>query len=147
MNRITRVRVLLVEDNPDHAEFAERALARNGDAAVTWVKNGEDAIAFLCHEGTWAAYQGPLPSLIVLDLSLPKLDGHGVLQRVKHDDRLRQIPVVVLSTSSNANDIASSYRLGANSYVVKSGDFGRLEAIRDYWFDVNVGCGQQLAEA
>jgi len=146
MSRIARVRVLLVEDNPDHAEFAERALAHHGDAAVTWVKNGEDAMAFLCREGVWASYQGPLPSLIVLDLSLPRLNGHGVLQRVKHDDRLRQIPVIVLSTSSNPNDIASSYALGANSYVVKSGDCGRLKAIRDYWFDVNVGCGQPLAE-
>ena len=126
--------ILLVEDNPDHAEFALRALKKSDVATqVIWAKDGEEAVEILG--------QAPFPDLILLDVNLPKLSGHEVLRRVRADDSLRGIPVVMLSTSTSTEDVAASYAAGANSYVSKKGPFKALieqvTAIRDYWFVVS----------
>ena len=134
--------ILLVEDNPDHAELTRRALNKGGGHNVTWVKDGQEALDFLRREGAWASFTGPMPSVILLDIGLPKVGGHDVLRIIKRDDRVRYIPVIMLSTSGDPDDIARCYDLGANSYVVKALDFSdfiaRVKAIKDYWVNTNV---------
>lgn len=145
MNPGVSMDILLVEDNPDHAELTRRAL-RNGSAhKVEWVKDGQEALDFLHRRGAWATYSGGPPSVILLDIGLPKLNGHEVLRSVKSDERLRCIPVIMLSTSADPGDVARSYQAGANSYVIKALDFadftGRVKAIKDYWANTNVSPG------
>ena|SRR2546425_1553095 len=129
--------ILLVEDNPDHAEFAMKAL-RKGDIPtdVVWAKDGQEALDML------RGNQGPArPDLILLDIHLPKLNGHEVLRRVKDDDALRTIPVVMMSTSDRAEDVATSYNARANSYVTKPVGFKQLvdqvQSVKDYWLRTN----------
>jgi CheY-like chemotaxis protein len=134
--------ILLVEDNPDHAEMTRRALAKGGDHNVTWVKDGQEALDFLRREGGWAEYKGESPSVILLDIGLPKVGGRDVLKTIKADERLRYIPVIMLTTSGDPQDVASCYNLGANSYVTKALEFTdfveRVKAIKDYWINTNV---------
>lgn len=132
--------ILLVEDNDeDHVAF-ERALA---DAEVQRplhrCKNGDEALAYLARCDQPGARHSPaLPALIVLDLNLPGSDGREVLGRLKQDPRLRAIPVVIVTTSSNPRDVYACYDRGANSYMVKSIDFVRFQRdvifMIDYWF-------------
>ena len=131
--------VLLVEDNPDHAVFALKALRADAPAAkVVWAKDGEEALAFLGH-GPQAA--GVAPQLILLDIHLPKVDGREVLRRVKGDERLRAIPVIMLTTSDRPEDLEESYSAGANSYVAKpvsGGDFvNHVKSLKEYWLVTN----------
>jgi|RhiMetdeSRZDD1v2_1073273.scaffolds.fasta_scaffold341417_2 two-component system response regulator len=134
--------ILLVEDNPDHAELTRRALAKGGDHNVTWVKDGQEALDFLRREGGWADYKGDAPSVILLDIGLPKIGGRDVLRAIKQDERLRYIPVIMLTTSGDPDDVAHCYDLGANSYVMKALDFSdfmaRVKAIKEYWVNTNV---------
>jgi two-component system response regulator len=134
--------ILLVEDNLDHAELTRRALNKGGSNNVVWVKDGQEAVDFLRREGAWASYKGAMPSVILLDIGLPKLNGHDVLRVIKRDESLRYIPVIMLTTSADADDVARCYSLGANSYVVKALSFGdfvaRVKAIKDYWVNTNV---------
>lgn len=134
--------ILLVEDNPDHAELTRRALSKDGNHNVTWVKDGQEALDFLAREGAWAGRKGPSPSVILLDIGLPKVGGRDVLRAIKQNDRVRFIPVIMLTTSGDPEDVARCYDLGANSYVVKSLDFNdfiaRVKAIKDYWVHTNV---------
>jgi CheY-like chemotaxis protein len=126
--------VLLVEDNPDHAEFALKALKKDGVATqVIWAKDGQEALDVL--------ERGVLPELILLDIHLPKVNGHEVLRRVKANERLRSIPVVMLTTSESREDVAASYAAGANSYVAKQSGFKALvdqvKAVKDYWLTIS----------
>jgi DNA-binding response OmpR family regulator len=134
--------ILLVEDNPDHAELTRRALSKGERNNVVWVKDGQEALDFLRREGAWASYIGASPSVILLDIGLPKVGGHDVLKTIKHDERLRYIPVIMLSTSGDPDDVARCYDLGANSYVVKALNFSefiaRVKSIKDYWVNTNV---------
>jgi two-component system response regulator len=134
--------ILLVEDNPDHAELTRRALNKGGGNNIVWVKDGQEALDFLRRTGSWASYKGAMPSVILLDIGLPKLGGHYVLRTIKHDEKLRYIPVIMLTTSGDPDDVSRCYSLGANSYVVKALDFGdflaRVRAIKDYWVNTNV---------
>ena len=126
--------ILLVEDNPDHAELTRRALHKEGGHTITWVKDGQEALDFL--------ETGATPGMIVLDIGLPKVGGHDVLKAIKRDDRVRYIPVIMLTTSGDPDDVARCYELGANSYVVKALDFadfsGHVKAIKEYWLTTNV---------
>jgi CheY-like chemotaxis protein len=131
--------VLLVEDNPDHAVFALKALRNDAPTAkVVWAKDGEEALAFLGH-GPQAAQ--PAPQLILLDIHLPKVDGREVLRRVKGDERLRSIPVIMLTTSDRPEDLEESYSADANSYVAKpdsGGDFVQhVKSLKEYWLVTN----------
>jgi CheY-like chemotaxis protein len=134
--------MLLVEDNPDHAELTRRALCKGEQNNVVWVKDGQEALDFLRREGAWASYTGAMPSVILLDIGLPKIGGHDVLKAIKHDERLRYIPVIMLSTSGDHDDVERCYNLGANSYVVKALNFSdfvaRVKMIKDYWINTNV---------
>ncbi len=142
MKPAAAMEILLVEDNVDHAELTRRALRNGGGHRVVWVKDGQEALDFLHRQGPWASYTGGSPSVILLDIGLPKVGGHEVLRSVKSDERLRCIPVIMLSTSGDPDDVARSYHGGANSYVIKALDFndfvGRVKAIKDYWVNTNV---------
>jgi len=138
------ITVLLVEDNADHAELTLRAF-RNGRMlnAVHWVKDGEEALDFLYRRGRYAPpADAPRPGLILLDVQLPKLDGYAVLRRVKGDESLRAIPLVMLTTSGDSVEIAASYAAGANGFVTKPVSFAEfVECVRTiqlYWVLTNV---------
>jgi two-component system response regulator len=135
--------ILLVEDNPDDAKLTLRAFKRNNMLnPIVVVRDGVEALDFLFARGAHAERGGkPLPTLIVLDLKLPKLDGLGVLKAIRGDERTKLIPVVILTSSKEEQDLIHSYSLGANSYVRKPVDFAEfLEAVRVlgiYWLMMN----------
>jgi CheY-like chemotaxis protein len=131
------VELLLIEDNPYDAELTMRALRGHKIAnRIQWVKDGAEALDVL-----FLPSAAPAPRLILLDLKLPKVDGHEVLARIKADPRTRTIPVIVLTSSAEEIDVVRSYDLGVNSYVVKPvafesfADVVRLLGI--YWLLVN----------
>jgi len=138
----TDVDVLLVEDNPNDAELTMRALrASVRGERFLHVEDGVKALGMLFAEGDAPARLAKPPRMILLDLKLPKLDGLEVLRRVKQDERTRSIPVVVLTSSREERDILESYRLGANSYLVKPVGFEEyIAAIKEacrYWLVLN----------
>ena len=135
--------ILLVEDNTDHAALTMRAL-RDGNMLneIFWVKDGQQAIDFLERTGRYAApAPAPRPGLILLDIRLPKLDGHEVLRHIKSHPVLRSIPVVMLTTSERDDEINACYEAGVNSYVskpVKFADFVQtIKSLKLYWTMVN----------
>ena len=135
--------LLLVEDNPDDAKLTLRAFKRNNMLnSIAVARDGVEALDFLFARGAYAERaRKPLPTLIVLDLKLPRLDGLGVLKAVRSDERTRLIPVVILTSSKEEQDLVQSYSLGANSYVRKPVDFAEFsEAARllgVYWLMTN----------
>lgn len=138
MNPIS-IEILLVEDNPGDVRLTEEAL-KEGKVVnrVNVVQDGVEALAYLRKEGEYASAE--TPDLILLDLNLPKKDGREVLAEVKEDPDLRMIPVVVLTTSRDEQDILKSYDLHANCYITKPVDFeqfiGVVRAIEDFWLSV-----------
>jgi CheY-like chemotaxis protein len=143
MNNQNEVEILLVEDNPSDAELALRALQKHHLANnVVVVTDGEEALDFVFARGAFSARKVENgPKVILLDLKLPKVDGLEVLRAIKGDPRTKVIPVVVLTSSKEENDIVESYRLGVNSYIVKPVDFDKfVEAVKNlglYWLLLN----------
>lgn len=135
--------ILLVEDNESDVDLTRRAFARNRIAnELKVVNDGQAALDFLFGEGTHAGREpGAPPALILLDLKLPKLDGIEVLSRLRADPRTRRVPVVILTSSKEQDDLAAGYDGGANSYIRKPVDFHAfVEAIRQiglYWLVLN----------
>jgi two-component system, response regulator len=135
--------ILLVEDNPDDEELTLLSLRKNNLAhEIVVVRDGVEAIDFLFGNGQYASRDVThVPTVILLDLKLPKLDGLGVLKRLRADPRTRTLPVVVLTSSSQDADVIASYNLGANSYVRKPVEFGAfVEAVSSlglYWVLLN----------
>ncbi len=135
--------ILLVEDNPDDEALAIRALKRHhisNDIVVA--RDGVEALDYLFGRGIHAARDISIkPTVVLLDLKLPRVDGLEVLRQLRADDRTRLLPVVVLTTSSEEQDMLSSYSLGCNSYIRKPVDFVQFsEAIRQlgmYWLLIN----------
>ena len=118
--------ILLVEDNPADALLAKEALLDNNiPCNLHIVNNGEDALHFLYQEGEYE--EVPLPDLILLDLNLPRKGGLAVLAEIKANQRLRRIPVIVLTTSDNPDDILRAYDLQASSYITKPSDLDGLD--------------------
>jgi len=133
------VEILLVEDNPSHAEMTVRALRRhNISNHIRVAGDGAEACELLFADGRAS---GGIPRVILLDLKLPKIDGMEVLRRIKADPRTRKIPVVVLTSSSEDDDLHACYELGVNSYIVKPVDFQQFtDAVRSlglYWVLLN----------
>ncbi|HEB73084.1 MAG TPA: response regulator [Nitrospirae bacterium] len=135
--------ILLVEDNPDDEALTLRALKKNNIAnEVVVAHDGEEALDYLFATG---AYQGRdtgvMPTVILLDLKLPRVDGLEVLRRLRSDERTKLLPVVILTSSDEEQDMIKSYNLGANSYVRKPVQFTRFsEAVRQlglYWLLLN----------
>ena len=135
--------ILLVEDNPDDELLTLRAIHRNRVTnPVIVARDGVEALDFLFARGKYETRSPKdLPAIILLDLKLPKLDGLEVLRRLRHDERTRFVPVIILTTSSEEKDVLSSYTLGANSYVRKPVDFEQFTEtvgrIGTYWLQVN----------
>ena len=137
------VEILLVEDNPTDAELCIRALKRSNLANnLVWVKDGAEALDFLFATGAYADRDilSP-PKVVLLDLRLPKVDGLEVLRKVKQDERTKQIPVVVLTSSKEDRDVVGSYELGVNSYISKPVEFDAfaktVSELGLYWLLVN----------
>jgi two-component system response regulator len=136
-------KILLVEDNPDHRELTLMTLAENNVLNRVVVANdGIEALDYLFGTGAHAGRDTrELPALILLDLKLPKLSGIEVLRRVRKDERTRFVPVVILTSSSEEEDIVASLENGANSYVRKPVDFGRfveqVQRLQMYWLLVH----------
>ena len=131
-----RINFLLVEDDHDHAVLVQRHIDRTRlGNVVQRVKDGEEALAYLRRQGAFV--QAPRPDVILLDLKLPKYDGHEVLAQIKADPDLRRIPVIVLTTSAAEIDRLKAYNLDANSYLVKPmnhDEFSRMiEELGRYW--------------
>jgi len=134
----TNAEILIVDDNPADIDLVREALAHSPrPSRVSCAKDGVEAVARLSGEGSSAGLR--LPDLIVLDLNLPRKDGHAVLAEVKTHPVLRRTPVVVFSTSRAQRDILGCYELGANSYVSKPGDLdgflAAVTSIERFWFD------------
>ena len=130
--------LLVVEDSDDDFYAVKRALGNTLPCELVRCCTGNEALDYLFQGGNDA--QAVLPSLILLDLNLPGKDGHTVLQRVKNDAILREVPVVVVSTSDNPADVRSCYATGCSGYVVKALAFERLQralqTLCSYWFTV-----------
>jgi two-component system response regulator len=135
--------ILLVEDNPDDEALTLRALAKNNISnQIVVARDGVEALDYLFGTGAHVGRTAnPLPELILLDLKLPKLDGFEVLRRMRADPRTKLLPVVILTSSKEQQDVASGYGLGANSYVRKPVDFQQfVESVRQlglYWLVLN----------
>jgi chemotaxis family two-component system response regulator Rcp1 len=130
------VEVLFVEDNPGDVRLTREALKEGKlRANLHVVGDGVEAMAFLRREGKYAA--APRPDLVLLDLNLPKKDGHEVLAEIKGDDSLKRIPVVILTTSRAEEDILKTYNLHANCYITKPVDLDQfmkvVQSIEDFW--------------
>jgi CheY-like chemotaxis protein len=135
-------RILLVEDDPNDVELTLSALAENGLAnEVVVARDGEQALDYLFRRGVYASREEGNPTLMLLDLKLPKVDGIEVLKRVKADPHLKTIPVVVLTSSREEQDLMRSYNSGTNAYVVKPVDFhefiGAVRKLGLFWTVVN----------
>jgi len=136
---MNEIQILLVEDNEGDIlltleAFKEIKVKNN----IAVVKDGEEAIEFLKKQGQYA--DRAMPNLILLDINMPKLNGMEVLDFIKKDEKLKKIPVVMLTTSSSESDIAACYEKSANCFITKPLDFGKflnvVEAIESFWFTI-----------
>ncbi len=142
LDRTQPVTILLVEDNPDHAELTQRALESGGmPSQIVWARDGEEALDFLYWRGAWADSGTPRPGLILLDVKLPKVDGHKVLRQIKQDPDLQRIPIVMLTTSERDDEVSDAFRAGANSWVTKPVRFTefmeKVKTVKLYWLLTN----------
>ncbi|MBN2505326.1 MAG: response regulator [Verrucomicrobia bacterium] len=133
------IEIFLVEDNPGDARLTVEALREaKVHNHLNWVTDGAEAIHFLRRLGKHA--HAPRPDLILLDLNLPRKDGREVLAEIKADDQLRRIPVVVLTTSQDEEDIVKAYHLNANCYITKPVDLEKflevVRTIKDFWLSI-----------
>ncbi|RPI06562.1 MAG: response regulator [Ignavibacteriae bacterium] len=135
--------ILLVEDNPDDVVLTLRAFKKNNIANdIVVAGDGLEALDYLFGTGKYSGRDmNSMPSVILLDLKLPKMDGLKVLERMRADDRTKLLPVVILTSSKEEQDVIGSYSLGANSYIRKPVDFNKfVEAVRHlelYWLVLN----------
>jgi two-component system response regulator len=135
--------ILLVEDNPDDELLTLRALRRNGVTnEVVVARDGVEALDYLFASGAHSGRDaGVMPELILLDLKLPRVDGFEVLRRLRSDERTRLLPVVILTSSKEQQDMLEGYGLGANSYVRKPVNFEQfvstIEQLKIYWLVLN----------
>ena len=142
MNQRRRpITILLVEDDPDDRLLAQEALEESSvSSELRCVENGEELMDYLHRRGQYAQANAPRPTLILLDLNLPKKDGREALNEIKADPNLRRIPIVIFTTSKTYEDIKTSYDGGANSFITKPMTFESLvevmETLSNYWFGI-----------
>lgn len=135
---INAIHVLLVEDNAADVDLTREMLMSTGPGLdISVAADGVEAIDMLQRQGVWPALGQP--TLVLLDLNLPRKDGRHVLSVIKSDDELRRIPVVILSSSDSDKDITSCYNLGANCYIVKPANLAQYRALvrtlKEFWLD------------
>ncbi|MBN1410772.1 MAG: response regulator [Spirochaetales bacterium] len=135
----TPIEILLVEDNPGDVRLTLEALKESKvHNNISVVKDGEEALAFLRQQDRFA--NSPRPDIVLLDLNLPKLNGVEVLTEIKSDPNLKRIPVVILTTSKDEEDILKTYNYHANCYVTKPVDFDKfllvVKSIEDFWLNI-----------
>ena len=140
MGNINEVSILIVEDDAGHARLIEKNLKRAKISnLITRVENGQEALAFLLAEGAFAGIERPSPLLVLLDLNMPVLDGYQVLERMKADPDTKKIPVVVLTTTDDAREVARCYQLGCSVYITKPVDYESFcEAIQQLGFFMSI---------
>lgn len=131
--------ILLIEDNRGDVRLVKEALKESSVSyQILVAKNGIEAMAYLHREEPYAFV--PRPDLILLDLNLPKKDGREVLAEIKNDPNLKRIPVLVLTTSKNEEDVRKSYDLHVNAYITKSGNLKQLfkivKSIEEFWLEI-----------
>ncbi len=136
--------ILLVEDNPDDIALALRALKKsNLGKEIVVARDGAEALDYLFGENGKGQTANALPQLIMLDLKLPKISGLEVLKQLRNDERTRYLPVVIMTTSNERQDIVNCYNHGANSYIRKPVDFAKfydvIKQIGSYWLGLNEG--------
>jgi CheY-like chemotaxis protein len=128
---VRQLTVLLVEDNPRDVRLTQRAFARaslSHDLRV--VRDGDEALAYLHREDAYKdPHTSPRPDVILLDLNLPRMSGHELLRCLKQDQRFRQIPIIVLTTSGRPDDVRLAYEAGANAYLLKPVEFARFTEV------------------
>jgi two-component system response regulator len=135
--------ILIVEDNPDDEELILMAFRKNEiNTEITVMRDGAEALDFLFRKGKYQfEADTPMPSLIILDLKIPKVDGSEVLHYIKSNQLTVNIPVIILSSSGEKNDIYNSYKNGANSYLIKPIDFNEFKTlvfcINKFWIEFN----------
>ncbi len=134
--------ILLAEDNVLDAELTMTALRQNHLAnEIVLLRDGSEVLDYLYHRGSYAGSKPPRPSLLLLDLKMPKVDGLDVLKQVKNDPALKSLPIVVLTSSREEQDLVRSYEMGVNAYVVKPVDFQAfmtaVSALGGFWGLVN----------
>ena len=135
--------ILLVEDNPDHLELTMMALQESGiDSGIVTARDGVEALDYLFAQGKHAGRDTRRqPALVLLDLKLPKLSGLDVLKRIRDNPATALVPVVILTSASEGEDILACYRAGANSFVRKPVDFAeyneKLGALQAYWLQIS----------
>ncbi len=134
--------ILIVEDNPDDEELILMAFRKNEiDTEINVMRDGAEALDYLFRKGKYQFEAENLPSLIILDLKIPKVDGTEVLQYIKSNPLTVNVPVIILSSSGEKNDIYNSYKNGANSYLIKPIDFNEFKTlvfcINKFWIDFN----------
>lgn len=135
------ITILMADDDEDDLMLTRDAFLENRlGNELKFVRNGEELMDYLFHRGEYSADNAPLPDLILLDLNMPKKDGREALKEIKSDNRLKQIPVVILTTSKAEEDIMKSYELGVNSFITKPVTFNDMiritKALGDYWFEI-----------
>ena len=134
------ISILLVEDNPDDILITKRAFKKGKIRnELHVVRSGEEALNFLYKKGEYKNV--PIPGLILLDLNLPGVSGYEVLEKIKENDKLRRIPVIILTVSDHEEDVIKTYDLGANSFITKPVSFKNfievVTAMTDYWFRIS----------
>lgn len=138
-----KVDILYVEDDRSDAEMIMRILLKsNAKNTLLHLQNGEEALEYIFATGRYSdRIIGNLPKVILLDLKMPKINGLEVLERIKSDERTKTIPVVLLTSSKEDNDIACGYNLGVNSYIIKPVEFEELEKVISasglFWLSIN----------
>ena len=123
--------VLLVEDSARDVRLTQRAFAQADIAHdLRVVRDGDEALEYLHRKGAYALPgSSPRPDMILLDLNLPRMGGHELMQRVKQDMRFRQVPIIVLTTSGRSDDVRQAYENGANAYLLKPVEFSRFTEV------------------
>ncbi|MEP1740851.1 MAG: response regulator [Kangiellaceae bacterium] len=145
MEQSTKQVILIVEDSDDDYESTVRALQRSGNLKnrILRCESGDEALDYLYGQGKFTdRVEFPMPSVILLDLNMPGTDGRMVLRKIKNDDSVKDIPVVVLTTSNDAKDIDECYKDGANTYIHKpvdlDGFFKAIKQLKEYWFEIAI---------
>ena len=139
-SRTNKLVILIADDDADDRMFIEQALRSNDYTSdIRFVEDGEELMEYLTRQGRYATSDAPWPNLLILDLNMPRKNGFQALTDIKADNRLRRLPVIVMTTSSAEEDVVKSYNLGVNSFITKPFNFGRLVemigAMKTYWLE------------